>query len=281
MSRDSQQKHLSTTALAKAIGKDSKELFILLANSGWIIKVDGHWQLTEKGRFEGGTYANHPKYGEYIVWPESLKNHPVMGLLPEAPLGARNLALKLSLPARLINVLLAERGWIEKHVHGWLATEAGKALGAQQHVSESTAIPFVTWPETLLDNPALQQTVAALKPDAAHCLDGHEPAESGLNLINNWLYVTGLTHARRYALALTLGQYRDQSVTVDFYLPQQRVAIVYWPAEAAPGKLAATLELREKLKAAHCPVIELEQAQLDNLDEVLARELMKLGVAVY
>src|SRR5690554_7736957 len=65
-------KHLSTTALARAIEKDSKELFILLANSGWIVKVDNHWQLTEKGRFEGGTYANHPKYGEYIVWPESL-----------------------------------------------------------------------------------------------------------------------------------------------------------------------------------------------------------------
>ncbi|MCP8898312.1 phage antirepressor KilAC domain-containing protein [Gilvimarinus xylanilyticus] len=281
MSREPQQKHLSTTALAKVIGKDSKELFILLANSGWIIKTDGQWHLTEKGRFEGGSYANHPKYGEYIVWPESLKSHPVMGLLPEAPLSARNLSFKLGLPARLVNMLLAERGWIEKYVHGWLATEAGKALGAQQHTSDTSGIPFVTWPETLLDNPALQQSARALKPAAADCLDGHGAGEGGLGFIDNWLYVTGLQHAREYPLALSVGQYRGESVMVDFYLPQQRVAIVYWPADPKPGKLAATLDLREKLKAAHCPVIELEQSQLDNLDEILARELMKLGVAVY
>ncbi len=53
-------KHLSTTALAKSLNKESKELFILLAQGGWISKIDGHWQLTEKGKFEGGIYINHP-----------------------------------------------------------------------------------------------------------------------------------------------------------------------------------------------------------------------------
>src|SRR5690606_40674662 len=60
------EKHISTTALARLLAKESKELFILLTGGGWIIKVDNHWQLTEKGKFEGGVYVNHPKYGEYI-----------------------------------------------------------------------------------------------------------------------------------------------------------------------------------------------------------------------
>lgn len=279
MSTDTSQRHLSTTALARAIGKDSKELFILLANSRWIVKVDNQWHLTEKGRFEGGTYANHPKYGEYIVWPESLRHHPVMGLLPEAPLSARNLAQKSGLPARLVNLLLAERGWIKRHVHGWLLTEAGRALGGQQHESETTAIPYVSWPETLLDNPTWQRGVSALGPAASGTLDGHILNDGPLRFIDNWLYVAGLTHAIGHELML--GGAAGGQVKVDFYLPGPGVAIVYWPEQPAPGKLADTLEVREKLKSAHCPVIELEHGHLDNLDEHLAKALMKLSIAVY
>src|SRR5690606_3485277 len=109
---NNREKHLSTTALARLLGKESKELFVLLTSGGWIVKVDNHWQLTEKGKFEGGIYVNHPKYGEYIAWPESVSTHPLFMLLPEAPLTATNLGNKLNLPARLVNLVLAERGWI-------------------------------------------------------------------------------------------------------------------------------------------------------------------------
>jgi hypothetical protein len=127
------ERHISTTALARLIGKESKELFILLTTGGWIVKVDNHWQLTEKGKFEGGIYVNHPKYGEYIAWPESIQHHPLLKLLPEAPLSASNLAHKWEIPARLVNLLLAEKGLIKKHIRGWLLTPKGKAMGGAQH----------------------------------------------------------------------------------------------------------------------------------------------------
>lgn len=270
------QKHLSTTALARAIGKDSKELFILLAKSHWIVKVDSHWQLTEKGRFEGGTYVNHPKYGEYIAWPESLKSHPVLTLLPEAPLNARTIGQKWQLPARLVNLALAERGWIKKAIHGWRLTPLGRALGGQQHESDSTAIPYVTWPESLLDNPQLQQVLRALTDEAAPCLDGHSHATPGRSLIDNWLYVAGLAHAVDYPL--TVG---EATVTVDFYLPAINAAIVYWPSASPPGELAEHLTLQSQLRQSHWSLIEIEQAALDNLDELLSRELLKREYAVY
>jgi hypothetical protein len=105
------EKHISTSALARLLQKDGKELFILLAKGGWMIKVDNHWQLTEKGKFEGGVYIHHPKFGDYIAWPESVQDHPLLKLLPEAPLSVTQVAAAVGLPARLLNLLLAERPW--------------------------------------------------------------------------------------------------------------------------------------------------------------------------
>lgn len=279
---DDQVKHLSTTALAKLIGKESKELFILLANSGWIVKVDGHWQLTAKGRFEGGTYANHPRYGEYIVWPASISEHPLLRLLPEAPLSARALAQKTGLPARLLNRLLASLGWIKPYVHGWQLTDLGARIGGQQHESESTAIPYVTWPESLLENRFFQRAVAGLKEGADYCQDGHKTRSSALNQIDNWLYTVGIVHAAQYPVEqLGICRKNEETLEVDFYLPGANVALVFWPDTSSPGELAANLARRECLQHSELPVIELEHSQLSELDEVLTRELMKLGVAVY
>lgn len=270
------QKHLSTTALAREIGKDSKELFILLAKSHWIVKVDGHWQLTEKGRFEGGTYVNHPKYGEYIAWPESVKTHPVLTLLPEAPLNARTIGHKWNLPARLINLALAERGWIKKAIHGWRLTSVGRSLGGQQHESENTAIPYVTWPESLLDNARLHRVLNALTAKSALCLDGHQAHSAEHAFIDNWLYVAGVVHAVDYPLMVGA-----ETLKVDFYLPMLNTAIVFWPVASPPAELAAHLQLQTSLRQSHWPLIEIEAGDLDNLDEVLSRELLKREYAVY
>ncbi|MDO3385776.1 4-alpha-glucanotransferase [Gilvimarinus sp. SDUM040013] len=278
---DNHPKHLSTTALARTIGKESKELFVLLARSGWIVKVEGQWHLTAKGRFEGGTYASHPKYGEYIVWPETLSHHRVMGLLPDAPLTARNLAQKLGLSARLVNRLLATLGWLKPYVHGWQVTQRGLEVGGQQHESESTAIPFATWPESLLENLCLQQAVAALKPDAKQCLDGHVCHVGGLAQIDNWLYSVGLVHAVGYSFTANGESGAENPVQVDFYLPGIDVAIVFWPQSPRPAELAANLSRREQLKHLHCSIIEIEQHQLEELDDVLTKAFMKIGVAVY
>lgn len=274
------EKHISTTALARALGKESKELFILLTDGGWIVKVDNHWQLTEKGKFEGGIYVNHPKYGEYIAWPESIHQHPLFMLLPEAPLTATNLGHKLGLPARLINLLLAERGWIKKHIRGWLLAPAGQHLGGQQQESEQSGIPFVTWPETLVENALLLRSVAQINGDPVLAdlptLDGRQVSNSAERMITNWLYIAGVLHAQNYNLAVG-----DKVIAVNFYLPEISLCIDYWPGNAQAADLVAQLDKQAFYKQHKIPFIELRDEDLPQLDELLARKLLRYGLAVY
>jgi hypothetical protein len=276
-------KHLSTTALAKSLGKESKELFILLAQGGWIIKVDSHWQLTEKGKFEGGIYMNHPKYGEYIAWPEVIKNHPLLKLLPEAPLSATHIGQKWEMPARLVNLVLAERGLIKKYLHGWLLTDKGADLGGQQHEAEQSGIPYVTWPESLLQESwveiYLSQVHAKDLQSPFRSLDGHL-VESQIQLrVDNWLYLAGVPHAHHYPIEID-----NKKVTADFYLPQQALCLESWADSQTKSTAESIMEDLDKQKYYRdFPIsfIEIGDESITQLDERLARELFKRGTAVY
>lgn len=278
------EKHISTTALARLLGKESKELFVLLTSGGWIIKVDNQWQLTEKGRFEGGVYVNHPKYGEYIAWPESIQHHPLLKLLPEAPLSATNLAHKWDIPARLVNLLLAEKGLIKKNIRGWLLTAKGKTLGGQQQEAES-GIPFVTWPETILDETVLIASLMQIKGDAGldgqPALDGHRVNSAVQRRINNWLYLARVVHARDYQLL-----WDTASAVADFYIPEVDICIECWADQLAQQKNRAAiigdeLEKQQLYKKFHAPYIEFTNETIHQIDEILARELLRRGLAVY
>ena len=274
------EKHVSTTALARQLRKESKELFILLAQGGWIIKVDNHWQLTEKGKFEGGIYINHPKYGEYIAWPESVQDHPLLRLLPEAPLSATHIGHKVDLPARLINLLLAERGWIKKHIRGWLLTLRGKTIGGEQHTSEQSGIPFVTWPETLLDNSQFLASVAQIKGDAfslsKKTISGSVAENKTSFIVENWLYVAGVHHGNSYVLSTA-----NESVTADFFLPEFQLAIDIWGAEDNAAALSEKLIKQEFYKNYGYDFIEVREETILQLDEFLAKQLFQFGLAVY
>lgn len=278
------EKHISTTALARLIGKESKELFILLTSGGWIVKVDNHWQLTEKGRFEGGTYVNHPKYGEYIAWPESVQQHPLLKLLPEAPLSASNLAHKWDLPARLVNLLLAEKGLIKKHIRGWLLSPKGKSLGGQQQEADS-GIPFVTWPETILDEPELIASLLQIRGDAGldgqAAMDGHSVNNTVQRRINNWLYLARVVHARDYLL-----MWEAESAVADFYVPEANLCIECWADQLEQEKNRAAvisdeLEKQQLYRKHKVAYIEFNNETIHQIDEILARELLRRGLAIY
>lgn len=275
------EKHLSTTALARQLHKESKELFILLAQGGWIIKVDNHWQLTEKGKFEGGIYLNHPKYGDYIAWPESVREHPLLQLLPEAPLSATHLSNKLELPARLINLLLAERGWIKKHVRGWLLTPRGKALGGEQHTSEQSGIPFVTWPESLLENVHLLSAVPQIKGDSFSqspvALTGQKCPTRAALMLENWLYLAGINHACHYLLA----EEKTEQLRADFFIPELPLAIDIWGAETSAAALANKLNKQDFYQKQGYDYLEIHDENISQLDELLARQLLGFGLAIY
>lgn len=277
-------RHISTTALARLINKESKELFILLTTGGWIVKVDNHWQLTEKGKFEGGVYVNHPKYGEYIAWPESIQHHHLLKLLPEAPLSATNLAHKWDIPARLVNLLLAEKGLIKKHIRGWLLTPKGKTLGGQQQEAES-GIPFVTWPETILAEPELIGSLMQITGDEGligqPTLDGHSVNNAVQRRIDNWLYLTRVIHARDYSLL-----WDSDSATADFYLPDVELCVECWADELGlennrAAVISDELEKNVIYKKHKVAYIEFRDENIHQIDEVLARELLRRGLAVY
>lgn len=274
------EKHLSTTALARQLRKESKELFVLLAQGGWIVKVDNHWQLTEKGKFEGGIYINHPKYGEYIAWPESIQEHPLLRLLPEAPLSATHIGHKLDVPARLVNLLLAERGWLKKHIRGWLLTPRGKALGGEQHTSEQTGIPYATWPESLLDNPlfllAVAQITGASFAQSPLALSGQRVASREELILENWLYLAGINHARGYVL-----QVGDEQIQADFFLPEVQVCIDIWGAADNAAALAIKLSKQDFYQKHNYEFIEVHDETIAQLDELLAKQLLSVGLAVY
>ncbi len=278
------ERHISTTALARLINKESKELFVLLTSGGWIAKVDNHWQLTEKGKFEGGVYVNHPKFGEYIAWPESIQHHHLLKLLPEAPLSATNLAHKWDIPARLVNLLLAEKGLIKKHVRGWLLAPKGKKLGGQQHEAES-GIPFVTWPETLLDEPEIIASLMQITGDeslSGHpAMDGHSINNAVQRRIDNWLYLTRTIHARDYSLVWDL-----DSAVADFYLPDAELCIECWADELGlesnrAAVISGELEKNQAYKKHKVACVEFRDENIHQIDEILARELLRRGIAVY
>lgn len=278
------ERHISTTALARLINKESKELFILLTTGGWIVKVDNHWQLTEKGKFEGGIYVNHPKYGEYIAWPESIQNHHLLKLLPEAPLSATNLAHKWDVPARLVNLLLAEKALIKKNIRGWLLTPKGKKLGGQQQEAES-GIPFVTWPETILDEPELIASVMQITGDEGlngqAAMDGQRVNNGMQRRINNWLYLVRVIHARDYVLG-----WDADSAVADFYLPEVELCIECWADQLGhetnrAAVISGELEKHVLYKKHKVAFVEFTNETIHQVDEILARELLRRGVAVY
>ena len=57
--------------------------------------------------------------------------------------------------ANRTNSVLSELGWIEKAIKGWQITKAGIALGGVQAKDRMSGIPYVRWPEAILDNKIL------------------------------------------------------------------------------------------------------------------------------
>ncbi|MCL6414081.1 hypothetical protein MIB92_00325 [Aestuariirhabdus sp. Z084] len=278
----SNDKPLSTTALAKSVGKEPRELFILMADSGWIEKQGERWRLTSKGSFEGGQYRQSDKYGEYIVWPKALVNHQLFGRLPSAPLTATQLGGKLGIGARLCNLVLAELGWIRHDRKGWSLTAAGEALEGQQRESERTGVPYVSWPETLVMNPVLQRRVQWLMGEGEAqgmdgqwlALDGHRLGSKEELLIDNWLYLNGVVHSTGHPLPF------DGDSLADFYLPGGQLYIEYWGFDKTASYLKRKLERQTLYQQHELPLVEITPEDLDQLDEILPRALLRLGLVV-
>ncbi|MFT6387744.1 MAG: hypothetical protein ACJAUP_001116 [Cellvibrionaceae bacterium] len=272
------EEYLSRSALAEKLGLSLKELTQLMIESGWILQEGKVWHLTAKGEFEGGLYRESKKYGQYIVWPISVADHPMIREINEAVVTISSLAKRVDLPPRFLNRLLAELAWIEVFAKGWQLTSLGESYGGVQSHDGETGIPYVMWPRTLLDKPSVLNSLSYFSNNQSlEALNGLSTLSTAHSMIASWLYTVGLVFSYQRELLLPKGI----SLKPDFYLPRRQLCIDYWPESLPADALTFQLNKREIYKTQGIRSIEIDQEGLLHLDHELSRELMQLGVTVY
>jgi len=295
-------KLLSTTALSKLLGISAKQLFAHLLQRRFIKKGNESWILTEEGQANGGEYKESKQYGKYIVWPDNIElnveNSESLGQQTKL-VTATAIGRSFELSANKINFILSELGWLNKGIKGWVLTEQGKKQGGLQAEDKKSGIPFVRWPESIIESKSLKETIGHVKgteeeqaPEptenesnnlgfrekfkAKHrAADGHFVRSKAEMLIDNWLYMAEIVHAYERKLPI------EEDVYSDFYIPTGKVYIEYWGYENDPKYLARKKKKIELYNKYGFNLIELQDKEVQNLDDILPRMLLKHGVQAY
>ena len=111
-------------------------------------------------------------------------------------------------------------------------------------------------------------------PAEHRATDGHYVRSKAELLIDNWLYMSQIAHAYERKLPV------EENIYCDFYLPCGRVYIEYWGYENDPKYQARMTQKRAIYKKYNLSLIELTDKEVQNLDDVLPRLLMRFGVRV-
>lgn len=217
-------------------------------------------------------------------------------------LTASKLGKVLDLPGARVNLLLAELGWVEKTGTGWQVTRQGERQGGRTLTFKQKGTRYAVWPDSLLQNKVFlaevnefgkgtyKQTaeatagpfVVAEKPQVAdlrtrfpakyRAADGHYVRSRAELSIDNWLYMHAIVHAYERKLPV------EEDAYCDFYLPQGKVYIEYWGMEEEPTYAQRKKE-KQVIYARHgLNLVELADAELENLDDNMARLLLPFGV---
>lgn len=267
-----EKKKLSTTRIAELAKIDAKELFKLLERQGWIKREDNQWRLTHHGEFEGGAYQQSEKYGEYIVWPESIIEHHIIASYEEEWISATKLADLYHLTPKIMNSLFSELGWIERDQRGWMITARGKLIGGEQRNGKQGF--YVLWPGAIKHNEELMSAIKNVSgEEGGQCLDGHQVRCAGEKKIDNWLYLHDIAHAYKRYLP-------GSDLQCSFYLPGRKVYIEFWGFDRSTGSLSEKLEKEVFYKEHGYKLLELHDEDLDNLDEILPQKLLQFGLQV-
>jgi hypothetical protein len=296
--KNPQSSPLSTTALAKKLDIPTQQLFVTLKDYGWITRGGSTWALTPKGEFEGGVYRESKRYGRYIIWPESVVDHPLLSAI-ESNQRITAAAMQRYFPRlhpRQINRALAELGLQQHSILGWELTSFGRTLGGLQEESESSGAFYVTWPHEIVDHPVINRELGKQsdqlnglpaethsqeqdlfdQPNAAvaHCsgIDGHALQTTLQMRVCDWLYLAQLGHAYKRFLPV------EESLQADFYLPMGNIYIDCWEQDVPAGQLSARLQKREVYQRLSLRHIAINAKDAERLDEVLGRGLLAFGI---
>ena len=251
------------------------------AKAGKLIERDGKFTFADRKDPTDGT-----------------ENRESDGTLTASKLGA-----SLDLSASRVNLILAELGWIVKFTKGWKVTDQGEKQGGQTRTYQQRGTPYVIWPDRLLRNKVFLSAVDEIGRDASgrmeekadapsasppdnpqvadlrtrfpakyRSADGHYVRSRAELSIDNWLYMQGIVHAYERKLPV------EQDAYCDFYLPQNKVYIEFWGMEKDPAYLRRKKEKKAIYAQHNLNLVELADAELENLDDNLARLLIPFGV---
>ncbi|MFN0222746.1 glycerol kinase [Paenibacillus sp. KR2-11] len=294
--------------MAKELNMQAKELFQTMMSQGLIQRENENWVLTDHGKEAGGMVKTHPQYGTYIAWDESILSRLSTAAAEEDKLiNATALSKHFQISKFRMNPILSELGMIQKSVKGWTVTKLGESLGGRQFEHAQTGIPSVSWNVSILTNKRLLETIQSVqgnsvvevqaetpaeqkeeaktvaspigfreKFEAKHrTADGHYVRSRAEMLIDNWLYMSEIVHAYERKLPI------EEEVYCDFYLPVGKVYIEYWGLENDERyreRKKVKLDIYEKYGF---KLIELEDADIQNLDDILPKKLLKFGIQAY
>jgi len=204
------------------------------------------------------------------------------------------------IPGGKINRLLSELGWIAKDIKGWQITELGKRLGGVQSKDKVSGVPCVRWPGSIVSNKMLVTSVGEAKGEVSPPIevkplpvapdglefrekfeaklradDGHGVKSKAEVIIDNWLYHSRIAHAYERKVPIEEAQY------CDFFINSGKgVYIEYWGEGSDPKYLSRKEKKRETYKKYGLQLIELTDKEIENLDDVLPRKLLKFGISI-
>lgn len=292
-----------------------------VSKAGYAFCLD-HWKADKNGTLRGCAACGRPHEGPGPQCAECEKTPAGGSARPAGDdegnhLSSTRIGQHFGISNIKTNLILAELGWIERYVKGWVPTERGNALGANVREMRN-GTPFVIWPESILSNAALRASVteqtsqspapaapapalpgpglkssvpavAPPAPDKSHAdksadfrakfpatfrtQDGHMVRSRAEVLIDNWLYMQGIVHAYERRLPI------EEECYCDFYLPKGKgVYIEFWGRESDP-KYRDRMAVKQAIYAKNnMRLIELGDAEIERLDDVLPRMLLRFGV---
>lgn len=294
------KKELSTSALAKELHVTTQSLFEKLAEMGLLSRVSNNWELTPAGKIKGGHIRKSKNFGRYLTWPETLKFElqEIHNNVKTSLLTATSIGKHFEISANRTNSILSELGWIKKGIKGWLVTESGERVGGLQSKDKTSGIPYVRWPESIMDNRIFVSSIREVKGEIAavsqdqakntdenevefrdkfkptlRATDGHYVRSKAELLIDNWLYMSELVHAYERKLPV------EEEIYSDFYIPKGKVYIEYWgygDDSKYSIRKQAKLEIYRKY---NFHLIELTDKDVQNLDDILPQLLLAFGIS--
>ena len=281
---DESQKKFSTTKLSEHLQIETKALFKLLAEHGYIERIKNKWQLTAHGEFVGGAYQQSDAFGQFIIWPKSFSDHDLFKRYVPDLISATKIAERFALSPSMVNLLFAELGLIRRdESRGWLVSQVGIRLGGQQRSAKSSERRrsqgfYVMWPGSLLSHVAIRDALHSLQGVAGKLsLDGRVLPTLAEQRMANYFYLHHVSFACDKAMdALTLNT--DHHYRCSFYLPKHKLYVDYFGIENVRHSLSEQLQKQHIVKQKGLQFLEMNDEDVMQLEVVLPQKLLSFGI---